>query len=171
MEFRIAGIKSHSTVDGPGIRTAIFFQGCNHKCPGCHNPETWDKDKGDVVSTTDIINQILSDKFIDGVTFTGGDPLMQSSAATIIAKALKEKSINIWCYTGYTFEEIKSLKAGKDALELLNYIDTLVDGRFVLSKKSSECIFRGSTNQRLIDVKESLKQNNVIEQKEFDFGL
>lgn len=171
MKIRIAGIKNHSSVDGPGIRCAIFLQGCTHKCAGCHNPETWDVNGGQTSDTDEIVSLFINDKFIDGITLTGGDPLLQSKAAAIIARKAKEKNINVWCYTGYLYEDILENKAGEDALELLNYVDTLVDGKFDLAKRSNSCVFRGSTNQRLIDVKESLKQNSVIEQTSFDFGL
>ena len=171
MTFNLAGIKPHSTVDGPGVRYVIFFQGCNHKCFQCHNPETWDMNGGIKEETDKIITDLASEKYIDGITLSGGDPVLQAKAASEIAKFAKEKGINVWCYTGFTYEQIKSGEVGKEAVDLLNYVDTLVDGPFVAKLKSSECVFRGSTNQRLIDVQKSLKQNNVIEQNEFDFGL
>lgn len=171
MTFSLAGIKPHSTVDGPGVRYVIFFQGCNHRCFQCHNPETWEMNNGTSVSTEKIISEITLEKYIDGITLSGGDPLYQSRAAKEIAEAAKKRGINVWCYTGFTFEQIIKGEAGIEAKELLHYVDTLVDGPFVASKKSSSCKFRGSSNQRLIDVQKSLKQNNVIEQNEFDFGL
>ena len=171
MTFTLAGIKPHSTVDGPGVRFVIFFQGCNHKCFQCHNSETWDINGGLKKTTEEIISEITLEKYIDGITLSGGDPLLQSQAAKEIAMAAKKRDINVWCYTGFTYEQIIHGEAGKEAIELLHYVDTLVDGPFVLSKKSDSCKFRGSSNQRLIDVQKSLKQNNVIEQNEFDFGL
>lgn len=171
MIFSLAGIKPHSTVDGPGIRYVVFFQGCGHHCFQCHNPETWDITKGSKVTTEEITSDLSSTKYIDGITLSGGDPLLQSSAAIEIARCAKEKGLDVWCYTGFTYEQILKGEAGKDALDLLNYVDTLVDGPFVAKLKSSTCLFRGSTNQRLIDVQKSLKQGNVIEQNELDFGL
>ncbi|MCR5271743.1 MAG: anaerobic ribonucleoside-triphosphate reductase activating protein [Lachnospiraceae bacterium] len=159
----LAGIVPHSMVDGPGVRMSIFFQGCIHGCPGCQNPDTWDPKGGEHVEVESVINKIRNTKYLDGITLSGGDPLLQAEAAGEIAKAAKAMGLDVWAYTGWTFDEVLSGKAGEKAIEALEYIDVLVDGRFVESLKSSECIFRGSSNQRLVDVKKSIGSGELIE--------
>lgn len=164
MKIRLAAyLQSDSIVDGEGIRTVIWTQGCPHHCLGCHNPETWSFDDGEWIELEEIYDIIDSLEGQDGITFSGGDPFMQPKACSEIAKYARKKGLNIWSYTGYYFEELMELsKKNKDILDFLKELDVLVDGRFILSKKSYSCIFRGSTNQRIIDVKESLKQNKVV---------
>lgn len=146
-------------VDGPGFRTAIYCAGCVNRCPGCHNPESWDINNGKEMSTEEILQKVLADPFAD-VTFTGGDPMFQPEGFTELAQAIKANSKKtIWCYTGYTFEEIIKNKRQK---ELLNHIDVLVDGRFVQELRDESLYFRGSSNQRLIDVKASLEQGKAV---------
>lgn len=146
-------------VDGPGFRTAIYCAGCVNRCPGCHNPESWDINNGKEMSTEEILQNVLADPFAD-VTFTGGDPMFQPEGFTELAQAIKANSKKtIWCYTGYTFEEIIKNKRQK---ELLNHIDVLVDGRFVQELRDESLYFRGSSNQRLIDVKASLEQGKAV---------
>ena len=148
-----------TTVDGPGFRTAIYAAGCPNACPGCHNPESWDIKKGKQISTEEILTKVLADDFAN-VTFSGGDPMFQPEGFTKLAQAIKEKSRkNIWCYTGYTFERL--LDNPKQA-ELLKYIDVLVDGKFKQALRDESLLFRGSSNQRLIDVKASLKANKTV---------
>lgn len=171
MKVRIAGIERHSAVNGPGIRYVLFFQGCRHRCPGCQNPDTQPEQGGTEYDTEDIINDILKTKYIDGVTFSGGDPFCQPEALTKIASRLRERAINIWSYTGWTFEEILAGAAGKNGITALQQIDVLVDGPFILKLFSTECIFRGSTNQRLIDVQKSIEQKAVQELSQLDFHL
>ena len=171
MKFYLAGYERHSSVNGPGVRYVIFFQGCTHHCSKCQNPDTWNIEHGKVYNTQDIIDDILKTKYIDGVTFSGGDPFYQPDALKEIASKLKEKNINIWCYTGWTYEDILNGKAGADSLEVLSYLDVLIDGPFIYSLLSTECIFRGSSNQRLIDVKKSLEAKKVVEVTSFDYGL
>lgn len=173
MKIRLAAyLQPDSIVDGEGIRTVIWTQGCPHHCLGCHNPETWDFKGGALVELEEVYEIIDSLEGQDGITFSGGDPFMQPKECLEIAKYAKKKGLNIWSYTGYTFEELMELSNKKrEILDFLKEIDVLVDGRFVLAKKSYSCIFRGSTNQRIIDVKESLKQKKVViaskyEQKE-----
>lgn len=146
----------HSLVNGPGIRCVLFLQGCTHHCPGCQNPETHDIHGGTPCSTQAILNDILTDRNLDGVTLSGGDPLLQPKACTEIAKACKQHGLSVWVYTGYLFEDICTEKLGKDAANLLQYIDVLVDGLFNEALKNENCLWRGSTNQRLIDVPASL---------------
>ena len=146
-------------VDGPGFRTAIYCAGCVNCCPGCHNPESWDINNGKAMSTDEILQKILADPFAD-VTFTGGDPMYQPEGFSELAQAIKANSNKtIWCYTGYTFEEIIKDERKK---ELLGYIDVLVDGRFVQELRDESLYFRGSCNQRLIDVKASLEQGKAV---------
>ena len=148
-----------TTVDGPGFRTAIYCAGCTNHCPGCHNPESWDINNGKEMTTEEILKKILTDHFAD-VTFTGGDPMFQPEGFTELAKAIKANSQKtIWCYSGYTFEEIVKNEKRK---ELLGYIDILVDGRFVQELKDESLYFRGSSNQRLIEVKASLAKGEAV---------
>ena len=171
MKIRIAGFEKHSSVNGPGVRYVLFTQGCPHHCQGCQNPDTWSKSGGVEYECKDIIDDILNTKYIDGVTISGGDPLLQAPAILEIVTALKEKNYNIWCYTGWTYEEIDSLKVSLEAKKILEFIDVLVDGPFVLSLLSTTCIYRGSTNQRLIDCKKTIKSHEIIEATDFDYGL
>ena len=155
----ILDIVEDTTVDGPGFRTTVYCAGCPNRCPGCHNPQSWDMANGHEVDVKDILKVILADPFAD-VTFSGGDPRYQPAGFTELAKAIKECSVkNIWCYTGYLFEDLLKNIQQK---ELLKYIDVLVDGRFVEMLKSEELRFRGSSNQRIIDVQASLASGKTI---------
>lgn len=160
MKIRLAAsLQPDSIVDGEGIRTVIWTQGCNHHCKGCHNPETWSFDSGYLVDVDSIIKELDSLTGQDGITLSGGDPFYQVEACTLIAKHCKNKKLNVWCYTGFVYEDlIKDTKM----LELLKYIDVLVDGPFVLNKRSLDLYFKGSSNQRIIDVPNSLKENKIV---------
>lgn len=154
----ILNILEDTTVDGPGFRTAIYAAGCPNGCPGCHNPESWDINRGQWMSTDEILQKVLADDFAD-VTFSGGDPMYQPEGFAELASAIKRKSRkNIWCYTGYTFEKL--LKDPRQA-QLLEYIDVLVDGRYRQELRDEDLQFRGSSNQRLIDVQASLKSGKT----------
>ena len=160
MKIRLSNsLQSDSIVDGEGIRTVIWTQGCPHHCKGCHNPETHSFTKGFLKDTSEIIEEIKQMELQDGITFSGGDPMMQAEACLEIAKVCKEMNLNVWCYTGFLFEEL--LEDPKKC-EFLKYIDVLVDGKFELDKKSYAAKFRGSTNQRLINVKSSIKKNKAV---------
>ena len=153
----ILDIIEDTTVDGPGFRTSIYAAGCPNRCPGCHNPESWDINRGRWMSTDEILAKVLADNFAD-VTFSGGDPMYQPEGFTELACAIKEKSSkNIWCYTGYTYDK-DLLEGGKVYTpfteEMLSYIDTLVDGQFIESQKDIALTFRGSANQRILDLNE-----------------
>lgn len=162
MKIRLAAdLQSDSIVDGVGIRTVIWTQGCSHNCYGCHNPQTHDFKGGDLVDVDDVIESLESIEGQDGVTFSGGDPMFQAASCKVIAKKVHELNMNVWAYTGFTFEELLN-QGNKDILDFLNEIDVLIDGKFDITKKSLEVEFRGSTNQRLIDVKKSLQENKVI---------
>lgn len=171
MKIRLAtpDIQRDSIVDGEGIRCVIWTQGCPHNCRGCHNPETHSFDGGVLVDVEDIKRKIDTLELHDGITFSGGDPMIQAGACFQIAKHCHAKGLNVWCYTGYTYEQLIALSEKKsDLMDFLNEIDILVDGKFILEEKSYDCVFRGSKNQRLIDVKKSLRANRVIEVNKFD---
>lgn len=169
MQIRLAApIQIDSVVDGEGIRAVIWTQGCPHNCLGCHNPGTHDFKGGYLEDIETLKKEIDSLEGQDGITFSGGDPLMQIDACLKLAKHSKKRGLNVWCYTGFTFEQLLIMSKTNNALvELLNNIDVLVDGKFDLSKKSFEAPFRGSTNQRVLDCKESIKQQMPIEIEEY----
>ena len=147
MKIRILDILEETMADGPGFRTSIYCAGCAHRCPGCHNPQSWDFMGGREMSVDELLEVVKADEFSD-VTFSGGDPLYQVEAFTELARRIKEETDkNIWCYTGFTYEEIK---ADERMSRILPYIDTLVDGPFVESLRDLELHFRGSSNQRII---------------------
>ena len=147
-------------MDGPGFRTTVYAAGCPNACPGCHNPQSWDIGAGILMTTEEIMQVIRADEFAD-VTFSGGDPMFQPEGFAELAEAVKrETGKNIWCYTGYTFERL--LDNPKQA-ELLKYIDVLVDGKFKQALRDESLLFRGSSNQRLIDVQASLKAQKAVD--------
>lgn len=154
-----ADIQPDSILDGSGIRTVIWFQGCLHNCEGCQNPETHDMNGGMVVDVDEIKMKLKNLKYQSGITLSGGDPFFQPEAALEIAKFAKSIGLNVWAYTGFTYE---ALLSDKSRLDLLKYVDVLVDGKFMIDKKSLNCKFRGSTNQRLIDVKKSMEAGGVV---------
>ena len=161
MKVRLAAnIQPDSIVDGEGIRTVIWFQGCLHHCKECHNPETWNFDGGIEFDVEEIKAEIKNLKYQNGVTLSGGDPFFQPIAALEIAKYAHSLGLNVWCYTGFTFEELLDEDIAKK--EFLKNIDVLIDGRFEIAKNSLACKFRGSTNQRIIDVTKSLENNKVV---------
>ena len=156
--LRISGIETESIVDGEGIRYVIFTQGCPHHCPGCHNPQTHSFDGGKLVDINKLVNDIGRNKnYIDGITLSGGEPFYQIDQCSIIAEKSREMGLSVWCYTGYLFEDLY-----KQGIELLKHIDVLVDGPFVQAEKSLDLDFRGSRNQRVIDIPESLKEGVAI---------
>ena len=160
MNIRIAGITNDSVVDGLGIRLTVFTQGCPHHCPGCHNPQSHDFDGGEVYDT-DAILEIAQDNFLlDGVTLSGGEPFAQAESCAEIAKGVHALGLNVWCYTGYTYEML--INGDSSWRNLLNHVDILVDGPFILAQRTLDSRFRGSSNQRIIDVPASLKTGNVI---------
>ena len=162
-DIRLAGIAYESLVNGTGIRRVIFAQGCKHNCAGCFNPETHDLLGGDVFDMDFLLEEIKSNPILTGVTFSGGDPFEQGEKFAYLAKEIKGNDLNIWCYSGYTFEYILEHRDERDGWhELLEYIDVLIDGKFVESLEEEGLKFRGSCNQRIIDVKESLEKKEVV---------
>lgn len=164
MTIRLAApLQSDSVVDGFGVRTVIWTQGCSHNCPFCQNPQTHDFEGGALFDIEDILEELDNLENQDGITLSGGDPLFQIDAVTIVAKHAQEIGLNVWCYTGFTYEQILKLgEKNHKYLEFLNYLDVLVDGKFDNNKKDLNLLFRGSSNQRLINMKETLKNNRVI---------
>lgn len=153
--MRLAGIIPDSVVDGPGVRYTIFAQGCKHHCEGCHNPRTWDFQDGYDICVDDLINRIENESLTKKVTFSGGDPLYQLDEFTELSKKLKSLGYHIVLYTGFDIEDIINL-------DIMKYIDIVVDGKFDLSLRTLECKFRGSSNQRVIDVQRS-SPNEIVE--------
>ena len=161
MRIRIAGVTNDSIVDGPGFRLAVFTQGCPHHCPGCHNPETHDSQGGHDADTAEIIVAMQKNPLLAGVTLTGGEPMMQPQACLELARAAHAAGKNVWCYTGFTFETLLQ-EADPQRLALLRETDVLVDGPFLLAQRSLDVRFRGSRNQRLIDVQKSLSLGKTV---------
>ena len=165
MKIRLATpeLLEDSIVDGEGIRTVIWTQGCAHKCPGCHNPQTHSFEEGFELDIEEVKREIDALEGQDGITFSGGDPFYQVEACLELAKYIKSKKMSVWCYTGFTYEVLISLsKKNPKIIEFLKTIDVLIDGPFLLEQKSLDCVFRGSKNQRIIDTKESLKNKKVF---------
>ena len=155
----ILDIVEDTMVDGPGFRTTIYCAGCPNHCPGCHNPQSWDINNGHLVSTDDIMKVIEADPFAN-VTFSGGDPMFQPEGFTELAEAIRQRTKKtIWCYTGFRYEDLLSHPARRRLLEL---VDVLVDGPYIERLRSEELIFRGSSNQRLIDVPASLREDTIV---------
>ena len=160
MEIRLAGLEPESIVDGPGYRFTVFVQGCLHNCPGCHNPQTHDFSGGHLADTDDVIAHLGKNPLVRGLTLSGGEPMMQPEPLYLIAKAAKEKGMNVWCYTGFTLEEL--LRENRaDRMRLLSAVDVLVDGPFRSHERSLDLLYRGSKNQRLIDMPATLKSGTI----------
>ena len=156
----LSGIVQDSIVDGPGIRTTVFSQGCPHHCEGCHNPETWEFGCGTPMEEERIAEIVRSNPLCRGVTFSGGEPFAQAEGFARLARLLKEKGYEVASYSGYTFEQL--LRGTPAQQGLLKTIDVLIDGPFVLAERSLELSFRGSRNQRIIHVPESLRQGKAV---------
>ena len=158
--MRLAGIINDSIVDGPGIRTVFFMQGCLRHCPGCHNPQTWDMEGGKEFGVSELLAIVESNPLCHGVTLSGGEPFLQARELIPFVKALKERGYEVASYTGFLYEDL--LNGTEATRELLGYLDVLIDGPFIESEKSLELNFRGSRNQRVINVPESLKARKVV---------
>ena len=156
--IRVLSIIEDTMVDGPGFRTSIYCAGCRHRCAGCHNPQSWDFDGGREMNTEDIMRVIETDPYAN-VTFSGGDPMYQAAGFAELAREIHRRTNkDIWCFTGFRFENLIQ----EDQRELLEQIDVLVDGPYVESLRDTDLLFRGSSNQRLIDVQASLYAGEVI---------
>jgi anaerobic ribonucleoside-triphosphate reductase activating protein len=161
-QIKASGIINESIVDGPGIRMVIFAQGCKHKCRGCHNQHTHSFDGGELVEIYKIIGNIKKNTLLDGVTLSGGEPFEQAENFAVLAQEVKKMGLNVITYTGYTYERlIEYSSERKGYIDLLNNTDMLVDGPFILEEKNLLLKFRGSNNQRIIDVPNSIKNKKV----------
>jgi anaerobic ribonucleoside-triphosphate reductase activating protein len=161
MKARIAGIQPESVTDGPGVRTVLFFQGCRQHCPGCHNPQTWALDGGEEVELDELWLRLKDNPLISGITLSGGEPFLQASSALQIARRYQALGKDVWAYTGFVWEDLLAIH-DPDQMALLKNCDVLVDGRFEKDKKQMSLLFRGSSNQRIIDVTQSLRHSQVV---------
>lgn len=161
--IRINGAVQDSIVDGPGLRFVLFTQGCKHQCNGCHNPDTHDFNGGKLASVQKILAALDKNPLTQGVTFSGGEPFEQPKALLPLAREIKKRNLHLMCYSGYTFEQLTIMgQSDADTQNLLHCIDTLVDGKFDLQQRSLNLLFRGSKNQRILDVAASLQANAPI---------
>ena len=161
MRISLSGVTGDSIVDGPGLRLTIFTQGCLHHCPGCHNPQTHDPEGGSWADTEDILAAAAENPLLDGITLSGGDPFLQPVPCLALAEGAHKIGLNVWTYTGYTWEALWEENA-PEKIALLKETDVLVDGPFLLAERSLELRFCGSRNPRLIDVKKSLAEDKVV---------
>lgn len=162
-KLRLAGVIRESIVDGPGWRFVVFVQGCPHHCKNCQNPGTWDFDGGYTTTVENIINAVKEDKLLTGVTLSGGEPFTQAKELAVLARKVREADLDVMSFSGYTYEElVNGATADNGWLDLLSELSLLVDGKFIEEQKSFELKFRGSRNQRIIDVQNSLKTGRVV---------
>lgn len=173
MKIRLAGkLQSDSIVDGEGLRAVVWTQGCPHKCVGCHNPKSHDMSGGFEITTEELKEELSRLSYLTGITLSGGEPFMQPEACKELSDYVKSIGLNVWCYSGFTFEQLISIgKYKKEVLDLLETIDVLVDGKFELANKTLNMRYRGSTNQRIIDVKMSLQMGEIVEIHEYDKSI
>ena len=160
MKVRLAGIVPESIVDGPGYRLAVFAQGCPHGCPECHNPQTHDPQGGALRDTSEVIAMLGVNPLVRGVTLTGGEPMMQPEPMAEIARAARQRGMSVWCYTGFTLEALQA-EGRADRMRLLEQVDVLVDGPYLARERSLELLYRGSRNQRLIDMPRTLAEGTL----------
>ena len=160
MQLRISGIANDSIVDGPGFRYTIFVQGCPHHCPGCQNPQTHDFCGGTLMDTSELLAKIRRNPLLDGVTFSGGEPFCQAGALAELGREIKKMNLNIMTYTGYQYEYLLEHQNDENQYgDLLSVTDWLVDGRFIQSMRSLNLLFRGSSNQRILDIRQSMREH------------
>ncbi len=161
--LRIADTIQDSIVDGPGFRFVVFTQGCLRHCPECHNPHTWDPAGGKEVTVDSLYKTLSANPLTDGLTLSGGEPYLQAAACAELAQRAKAGGFNVWCYSGYTFEEILNISKTDDSFKaLIEATDVLIDGMFLIEEKSLTLKWRGSNNQRVIDVKKSLESGEIV---------
>ena len=159
--MRMAGTVQDSIVDGPGFRFTVFTQGCSHHCPGCHNPQTHDPSGGTEHTVEELLERMRSNPLTDGLTLSGGEPFEQPEDCLLLAQGAHESGLNVWSYTGYLFEFLRD--QGTEAQKaLLRELDVLVDGPFLLEQRTLSLPWRGSRNQRVIDVPKSLENGDVV---------
>ena len=172
LDIQIFGTENDTIVEGPGLRFGVFVQGCSHKCKGCHNQGSWDALGGVKTTTAEVLREIKDNALVSAVTLSGGEPFEQAPACAQIASELKCCGYNVWCYTGYLYEELLERAASEpDVQNLLDNIDVLVDGPFVESLHSYDLTWRGSSNQRLIDMNKTRQTGKVVLWKEHSFEL
>ena len=161
--MNIAGFYPDSISNGEGWRAVLFVSGCPHRCIGCHNPQTWDSSEGMPYEENDIFEQIMNNPFLDGLTLSGGEPFLYYKQLTSLVMRVKQKGLNIWAYTGFTFEELLSKSYSNSSLDcFIKHIDVIVDGKFEIDKRDSKLLFRGSSNQRIIDVQASIAKHETV---------
>ena len=160
--IRIAGWANDSITDGPGLRFVLFVQGCERNCPGCHNPSTHSRNGGRWTTVNEVLNEINRNPILDGITLSGGEPFLQPSPLAVLSKEVRRRSLSVVVYTGFTFEEILC-SGNADQFTLLHETDILVDGPYIESERSLALKFRGSANQRVINVQQSLNTKKIIE--------
>ncbi len=159
--MRINRTIQDSIVDGRGLRFVVFTQGCTSCCPGCHNPSTHDPNGGSETTVDALMKTMLINPLTDGVTLSGGEPFLQPAECYELSRRTHEAGLNVWCYTGYVFEDLLK-NPDPDVQNLLNEVDVLVDGPFLLDEKSLNIRWRGSRNQRVLDVKKSLAEGKAV---------
>lgn len=162
--LRVAGIVEDSVVDGPGLRLTVFTQGCPHRCPGCHNPGTHPAEGGVLLPETEILRRLGENPLLDGLTLSGGEPLLQMEALAVLLQGVKAmeragRKLDVVLYTGYVLEEVLAMEGAR---ALLEQVDVLVDGPFVAARRTFALPYRGSANQRAIDVKRTLASGRVV---------
>ena len=171
--IRMYGTVEDSIVDGPGLRFSIFVQGCPHHCRGCHNPESWSIEGGYLQTLDSLVQEIKAAKLTQGVTLTGGEPFDQARQLIYVVRQLKQynPALSIWVYSGYYYEDLCSDKKGRGTKELLDICDVLVDGPFEQERNSYELIWKGSSNQRVIDLNKTREQGTIVLWQEQDLGF
>jgi len=160
-DLKISGIEPESIVDGRGFRYVIFTQGCPHRCPGCHNPQTHDFNGGKWVDVQDLFSEIIENPLLKGVTFSGGEPFCQPKPLLALAKRIHTRKLDLTIFTGYTYEELLAL-CDDDVNALLDETDVLIDGRFILAQKDLTLCFKGSRNQRIIDMPKTRRTGHLV---------
>lgn len=166
--IKLAGVVRESITDGPGIRFSVFCQGCPHHCPGCHNEATWSFDGGKDTPVDKILAEIDKNPLLKGVTFSGGEPFAQPEGFLALARKLEDRPLDIVVFSGYTYEELVKMGQENPAVEeLLDRIDLLIDGRYIDEHRNLSLQFRGSENQRIIDMRETRKNGQLTLAKEY----
>lgn len=161
--MRIYGVVTDSIVDGPGFRTAVFTQGCPHHCPGCHNPESHDSDGGTEWTLDAVEAKFTGNPLLDGITLSGGEPFQQPAACAELARRAHAKGLNVWTFSGYLYEKLLEMAQGDPAVaDLLQQTDVLVDGPFLLAERSLELLYKGSKNQRTIDLNKTRAEGTIV---------